>query len=515
MWAEIAHGGHVGRGEGAPDDRYGESVEAAREFIDGAGDALGDDPFALEAIEHAAARARRLRRRLLRGRVRAARSRRQARRSADLAAARAGRPHAADVVHDRHRLGRGHRRPRAARGRGGLPPAQGQARRRGRPRAAGGDPRRLRPAAAGRRQRGLDARGGARPAAGAGRARRRADRAAVPGRRARRVPRAARARRAASRSSSTRAATRCRDVADVAGYADGVNLKLAKTGGIREAVRMIHAARALGLVVMLGCMIESSLGISAAAQFASLCDFVDLDGHLLISDDPCRGARRSRTGASCSRSVPAWAWSRARERARRGLRRGVPAHVERQGRPRPDPLRRARGRRRRRLAARRAARRSRSCRTPPSRCRSSPRSPRPPRSARSASRSASRRPAASCRRSGRRRCSRRSRSGCTSRPGCTTSSAAIPTWSRRRRRAGSSCATCARVPAGLSTPSGAGLGVPARIVHTVGTRLRDRQDDGHARARGRRQGGRASARSSCRPGRSASRSRAGASPSTT
>ena len=80
-----------------------------------------------------------------------------------------------------------------------------------------------------------------------------------------------------------------RDVADVAGYADGVNLKLAKTGGIREAVRMIHAARALGLVVMLGCMIESSLGISAAGQFASLCDFVDLDGHLLISDDPCEG----------------------------------------------------------------------------------------------------------------------------------------------------------------------------------------------------------------------------------
>jgi L-alanine-DL-glutamate epimerase-like enolase superfamily enzyme len=80
-----------------------------------------------------------------------------------------------------------------------------------------------------------------------------------------------------------------RDVADVARYADGVNLKLAKTGGIREAVRMIHAARALGLVVMLGCMIESSLGISAAGQFASLCDFVDLDGHLLISDDPCEG----------------------------------------------------------------------------------------------------------------------------------------------------------------------------------------------------------------------------------
>ena len=80
-----------------------------------------------------------------------------------------------------------------------------------------------------------------------------------------------------------------RDVAAVAAYADGVNLKLAKTGGIREALRMVHAARALGLVVMLGCMIESSNGIAAAAQIASLCDFVDLDGHLLLAQDPFTG----------------------------------------------------------------------------------------------------------------------------------------------------------------------------------------------------------------------------------
>ena len=51
VWAEIAHDGHVGRGEGAPDDRYGESVGAARAFIDSAGGALGEDPLALEAIE--------------------------------------------------------------------------------------------------------------------------------------------------------------------------------------------------------------------------------------------------------------------------------------------------------------------------------------------------------------------------------------------------------------------------------------------------------------------------------
>jgi L-alanine-DL-glutamate epimerase-like enolase superfamily enzyme len=79
------------------------------------------------------------------------------------------------------------------------------------------------------------------------------------------------------------------DVARVAGYADGVNIKLAKSGGIREALRMIHAARALGLQVMLGCMIESELGIAAAAQIASLVDYVDLDGHLLISNSPFTG----------------------------------------------------------------------------------------------------------------------------------------------------------------------------------------------------------------------------------
>lgn len=80
-----------------------------------------------------------------------------------------------------------------------------------------------------------------------------------------------------------------RSVAEVASYADGVNLKLAKTGGIREAVRAVHVARALGLSVMLGCMIESELGIAQAAQLASLVDYVDLDGHLLITDSPFAG----------------------------------------------------------------------------------------------------------------------------------------------------------------------------------------------------------------------------------
>jgi L-Ala-D/L-Glu epimerase len=79
------------------------------------------------------------------------------------------------------------------------------------------------------------------------------------------------------------------DVAACAARADGINVKLAKSGGIREAVRMVHAARALGLGVMLGCMVESGLGISAAAQIASLCDHVDLDGNLLLAEDPCPG----------------------------------------------------------------------------------------------------------------------------------------------------------------------------------------------------------------------------------
>jgi L-alanine-DL-glutamate epimerase-like enolase superfamily enzyme len=79
------------------------------------------------------------------------------------------------------------------------------------------------------------------------------------------------------------------DVAACAEIAHGINIKLAKSGGIREAVRMAHAARALGLGVMLGCMIESGLGIAAGCVVAPLCDHVDLDGNLLIAADPWPG----------------------------------------------------------------------------------------------------------------------------------------------------------------------------------------------------------------------------------
>jgi L-alanine-DL-glutamate epimerase-like enolase superfamily enzyme len=82
-----------------------------------------------------------------------------------------------------------------------------------------------------------------------------------------------------------------RDVAPAAAYADGINVKLAKSGGVREALRMIHAARALGLRVMLGCMVESQLGVAPAAAIASLVDWADLDGHLLLADQPFTGLR--------------------------------------------------------------------------------------------------------------------------------------------------------------------------------------------------------------------------------
>jgi L-alanine-DL-glutamate epimerase-like enolase superfamily enzyme len=79
------------------------------------------------------------------------------------------------------------------------------------------------------------------------------------------------------------------DVAACAERAHGINIKLAKSGGIREGVRMAHAARALGLGVMLGCMVESGLSVAAGAQIASLMDHVDLDGNLLLAYDPWPG----------------------------------------------------------------------------------------------------------------------------------------------------------------------------------------------------------------------------------
>ncbi len=77
------------------------------------------------------------------------------------------------------------------------------------------------------------------------------------------------------------------DIERLANSYDGINIKLMKCGGIREALRMIRKARGLGLKILLGCMTESSIGISAASQIASLADWCDLDGNLLINNDTC------------------------------------------------------------------------------------------------------------------------------------------------------------------------------------------------------------------------------------
>lgn len=80
------------------------------------------------------------------------------------------------------------------------------------------------------------------------------------------------------------------DIPRLAGAVDGINIKLAKCGSLREALRMIHTARAHGMSAMAGCMIESSLGISAIAQLAPLLDTADFDGAALLSNDPYEGA---------------------------------------------------------------------------------------------------------------------------------------------------------------------------------------------------------------------------------
>jgi len=81
------------------------------------------------------------------------------------------------------------------------------------------------------------------------------------------------------------------DIPRVAGCTDGINIKLMKCGGLRHALKMIHVARAHNLKVMIGCMIESSLSITAAAHLTPLIDYADLDGHLLVDDDPYVGVK--------------------------------------------------------------------------------------------------------------------------------------------------------------------------------------------------------------------------------
>lgn len=79
------------------------------------------------------------------------------------------------------------------------------------------------------------------------------------------------------------------DIAWAAQCVHGVNVKLAKAGGITNAMAALRAARNAGLKTMLGCMIETSILISAAAHLADMCDYLDLDGNLLVANDPFRG----------------------------------------------------------------------------------------------------------------------------------------------------------------------------------------------------------------------------------
>jgi L-alanine-DL-glutamate epimerase-like enolase superfamily enzyme len=81
------------------------------------------------------------------------------------------------------------------------------------------------------------------------------------------------------------------DLAILEGAVDGVVVKLAKCGGVGPALRMIRHAHELGLKVMLGCMVESSLAVAAAAAIASEADWLDLDGNLLLASDPFEGLR--------------------------------------------------------------------------------------------------------------------------------------------------------------------------------------------------------------------------------
>ncbi len=81
------------------------------------------------------------------------------------------------------------------------------------------------------------------------------------------------------------------DIPRLSGCVDGVNLKLMKSNGITNVLKMIHVARAHNLRVMLGCMIESSLAITAAAHLTPLVDYADLDGNLLIDNDPYEGVK--------------------------------------------------------------------------------------------------------------------------------------------------------------------------------------------------------------------------------
>ena len=87
------------------------------------------------------------------------------------------------------------------------------------------------------------------------------------------------------------ACQRASDISKLRDAFDGVNVKLDKSGGILEACRMIEVAKSMGMRTMLGCMISSSVSVTAAAHLSPLVDYADLDGNLLIANDPFHGVK--------------------------------------------------------------------------------------------------------------------------------------------------------------------------------------------------------------------------------
>ncbi|MDQ2680924.1 MAG: dipeptide epimerase [Candidatus Eremiobacteraeota bacterium] len=81
------------------------------------------------------------------------------------------------------------------------------------------------------------------------------------------------------------------DLPKLLGCVDGINIKLVKCGGIRGALEMVHTARAMGLKIMLGCMVESAVLATAAAQLSPLVDWADIDGPFLTREDPFSGVQ--------------------------------------------------------------------------------------------------------------------------------------------------------------------------------------------------------------------------------
>ena len=103
------------------------------------------------------------------------------------------------------------------------------------------------------------------------------------------------------------------DLEALVGVVAGVNVKLAKCGGIGPAARMLEQGREMGFRTFLGCMEETSVGIAASAVVASLADWIDLDGNLLLADDPFEGlGLDARQALAAARPTRPWADAQAR-----------------------------------------------------------------------------------------------------------------------------------------------------------------------------------------------------------